>query len=61
MSTILSDNIAKEAYHAYGSVTNFKNYQGLPMPKWEDLTPTIRKAWVAASEKVWNLALGDPS
>lgn len=44
--------LAREAYHAYGSVTDFKNYQGLPMPKWEDLTPKIRDAWVAAAARV---------
>lgn len=43
---------AREAYHAYGEVTDFKNYQGLPMPKWEDLTDKIREAWIAAATKV---------
>lgn len=37
------------AYIAYGTTTDFKNYQGLPMPKWEDLTDTIRAAWEAAA------------
>jgi len=45
-------DLAQLAYHAYGSVTDFKNYQGLPMPKWEDLTPKIQKAWGAAAERV---------
>lgn len=39
------DAAAKAAYMRYGSVTNFKNFQGNPMPAWEDLTPTIREAW----------------
>lgn len=42
--------VAKEAYRAYGQVTDFKNYQGLPMPAWEALTPTISKAWIAAAK-----------
>lgn len=58
------ERVAKRAYHAYGKVTAFKNYQGLPMPKWEDLTPTIRAAWIAASQEavtayanIWNANL----
>lgn len=37
------------AYMAYGATTDNKNYQGLPMPKWEDLTDKIREAWEAAA------------
>lgn len=44
--------LAKEAYSAYGAVTDFKNYQGLPMPEWENLTPTIKAAWKAATLSV---------
>ena len=40
------------AYIAYGTTTDFKNYQGLPMPKWEDLTDTIRAAWENAAASV---------
>jgi hypothetical protein len=40
---------AREAYRAYGQTTDFKNYQGNPMPAWDDLTEKIREAWVAAS------------
>ena len=40
--------LAREAYHAYGKSTNFLNYQGLPMPEWERLTPTINAAWKEA-------------
>lgn len=43
-----TEELAKIAYQAYGSVTDFKNYQGLPMPAWEDLTEKIREAWKAA-------------
>ena len=44
--------IAKAAYHEYGGVTDWKNYQGLPMPAFEQLTPTIQAAWVAAVQYV---------
>lgn len=40
--------IASDAYEAYGRVTDFKNYQGLEMPKWETLPAQIRLAWTAA-------------
>lgn len=39
------DRLAQAAYHDYGAVTNHLNYQGLPMPNWEDLTDKIRDAW----------------
>ncbi len=41
---------AEFAYRAYGAVTDFKNYQGLPMPEWDALPPKIREAWVAAAK-----------
>lgn len=47
-------NMAKAAYHAYGSVTDFKNYQGLPMPEWEMLTDKIREAWRSAALYAFN-------
>jgi hypothetical protein len=40
---------ARVAYEAYGKATDYKNYQGLPMPEWDDLTDTIRGAWRAAA------------
>lgn len=43
------ERLAKEAYRAYGEVTEFKNYQGLPMPDWAMLTTTIQTAWKAAA------------
>lgn len=51
---------AQSAYRAYGEVTGFKNYQGLPMPEWENLTDTIRAAWVGAVKDVFRqLAVRD--
>lgn len=48
------EQLAKQSYMAYGSVTDFKNYQGLPMPEWEALTDKIREAWKAASRFAFN-------
>jgi hypothetical protein len=42
----------KVAYVAYGEVTGGKNYQGLPMPAWDELPATIQDAWVAAAQAV---------
>lgn len=50
------DEYAKRAYAAYGKVTDFKNYQGLPMPKWEELPPKILEAWIEAAKEVVRLA-----
>lgn len=41
---------AQAAYQAYGQITDFKNYQGLPMPAWDDLPPKIKEAWIAATK-----------
>ena len=43
-----SEELARAAYADYGATTDWKNYQGLPMPAWEDLPETIRTAWRAA-------------
>lgn len=51
---------AQLAYAAYGKVTDFKNYQGLPMPKWEELPPKIQEAWVAAAREIVTLAITQP-
>lgn len=43
---------ARVAYHAYGSVTDWKNYQGNPMPEFDNLPPKIREAWEAFASRV---------
>lgn len=43
--------VAQEAYRAYGEVTDFKNFQGNPMPEWGDLPDTIQDAWRAAARR----------
>lgn len=43
---------AKIAYHAYGKVTDFKNFQGNPMPLWVELPKKIQQAWKAAVQAV---------
>lgn len=45
---------AKAAYAAYGKTTGNVNCQGLTMPEWDVLTPTIRSAWISAAQEVIN-------
>ena len=51
------DNVAQEAYQAYGRVTEFKNYQGEPMPEWHELPEKTRRAWFAAAVAVADYTL----
>lgn len=51
-TTLSSEQLAIQAYYAYGAVTDFKNFQGNPMPEWEDLTDAIRAAWKHAASWV---------
>lgn len=43
---------ARRAYAAYGAMTGGKNYQGLPMPSWDELGDVIQRAWIAAANAV---------
>lgn len=52
-------DLAKMAYRAYGETTNFKNFQGNPMPAWEDLGEPIQKAWIAAASAVADHLFGE--
>lgn len=46
------EELAQEGYHAYGSVTDWKNYQGDPMPLWTQLPEKIQLAWCAFATRV---------
>jgi hypothetical protein len=46
------DDAAKRAYNAYGAQAGWLNYQGNPMPKWDDLGDSIRDSWRAAAEEL---------
>lgn len=47
-----SEQLAQIAYTAYGKTTNFKNYQGSPMPSWDSLPSSIKSAWMQAAGAV---------
>jgi hypothetical protein len=44
-----SRELAELAYAAYGKSTGGRNYQGLPMPDWDELTGAIQCAWIEAA------------
>lgn len=52
-------DLARLAYTAYGDSTNWKNHQGNLMPNWIDLPESIKHAWKAASDCVYNKAYTD--
>ncbi len=52
--------LAQIAYQAYGDSADWKNYAGLPMPAWGQLTPAVRRHWRAAVSAV-AAAVGTPS
>jgi len=45
-------HLAKIAYDAYGKTTDYKNFRGEPMPKWENLGSRIQQAWINAAYSV---------
>ena len=44
--------LARIAYEAYGQATGGKNYQGNPMPEFDDLPDPIVNAWASAVQAV---------
>jgi hypothetical protein len=55
-----AEMLARAAYAAYGEVTGYKNYQGLPMPTFNELSETIQRAWTAAAGKVAEIEVAIP-
>lgn len=43
--------LAKGEYDAYGETTNFKNFLGNEMPKFDELPEDIKVAWVNATQR----------
>jgi hypothetical protein len=41
-------DLARLAYEAYVADAGGLNYQGLPCPEWDKLTPAIRQHWTVA-------------
>ena len=51
-NTVDKYRLARIAYAAYGKTTDFKNFQGNPMPEFSVLPDKIKEAWLAACEAV---------
>lgn len=49
---LIQAELAESAYNAYGKTTDFKNFQGNPMPAWNALPIGIQTAWKAAVNDV---------
>lgn len=46
------DGLARSAYDAYGRAVGYKNFQGKPMPEWDQLGEKVKAGWRAASHSV---------
>lgn len=44
--------LARVAYEAYAEHQDWKNYQGNPIPQWEEVRDDIKAAWGAAVDAV---------
>ena len=44
--------LARIGYQAYGEEAKWKNWQGLPMPNWEDLPENIKIYWTKAAKSI---------
>lgn len=55
MQEVTTETVAKSLYEAYGLSADWKNYQGLPMPSWDQLTEAIRGHWTASAREALRL------
>lgn len=56
MTTTTPRSRGQIAYTAYGRKVEFKNFQGDPMPLFDQLPDNIREAWIASAQVIWDLA-----
>ncbi len=45
-------DLGQICYEAYAKHQNWKNYQGNPIPPWEDVRQDIKDAWQAVAEAI---------
>lgn len=48
MNTPAMLSIAQAAYEAYGDSIAWTNFQGGPLPRWDELRPAVQESWVRA-------------
>lgn len=46
------ERLAKTGYEAYGARADWKNSEGGPMPRWDDLGPDTRDKWAEAARAI---------
>ena len=46
------DHYAKIGYDAYGDNADWKNYQGKPMPTWDELPENIKESWRVSTKAI---------
>ena len=49
-------NLAQVAYEKYAQHQSWKNYQGNPIPQWDEVRADIKQAWYVAVKHVIELA-----
>ena len=55
MIPVTIDTVAESLYRAYGDEALWKNFQGQPMPHWDQLPDHIRKSWKAVAREAHRL------
>jgi hypothetical protein len=45
-------SLGQVGYEAYADAQQWKNYQGLPIPAWEQVRSDIKAAWEVGAEAV---------
>lgn len=49
-------SLARDLYATYCASSDGKNYQGLPCPAWDALTPAVRGHWYTVALRVFTMA-----
>jgi hypothetical protein len=48
---VSTESLAKVAYEAYVATTDYKNFRGEPVPPYDNLPGSIKRAWEEAASK----------
>lgn len=46
---VRATEVARAGYEGYGEWTGWRTHDDRVMPRWDDLTPRIQMAWIAAA------------
>lgn len=45
-------DLAEIAYNAYGESRGWKVFDGMPMPRWDEQSDSLKASWAAAADAV---------